>query len=181
MASTCAPILIQLGINPICAHFFVFYFGIAADITPPVALAAYAASAIAKSRPMATAVNATKLGIAKFVVPYIFAFSPILLLVGDNVTVPLVILNTGTAMIGVFGLQCALINTLFQHHLNPILRILFAASGLCMLVPGTATDIIGACGIIVLCVLQLFIAKRGGKGKNNTETASIEETEPNPV
>ena len=88
MASTCAPILIQLGIDPICAHFFVFYFGIAADITPPVALAAYAASAIAKSRPMATAVNATKLGIAKFVVPYIFAFSPVLLLLGDDVTAP---------------------------------------------------------------------------------------------
>jgi TRAP-type uncharacterized transport system fused permease subunit len=181
MASTCAPILIQLGINPICAHFFVFYFGIAADITPPVALAAYAASAIAKSRPMATAVNATKLGIAKFVVPYIFAFSPILLMVGDDVTAPLIILNTVTAMIGVFGLQCALINTLFQHHLNPILRIMFAAFGLCMLVPGTATDLIGVCGIVLLCVLQLFISKRGGKGKKNLEPVVDEETNPEPA
>jgi TRAP transporter 4TM/12TM fusion protein len=165
MASTCAPILIQLGIDPICAHFFVFYFGIAADITPPVALAAYAASAIAKSRPMATAVNATKLGIAKFVVPYIFAFSPILLLVGDNVTAGAVILNTGTAAIGVFGLQCALINTLFQHHLNPVLRICFAAAGLCMMIPGTLTDICGAVAIVALCVLQWWLGRRArGKG-----------------
>jgi TRAP transporter 4TM/12TM fusion protein len=174
MASTCAPILIQLGIDPICAHFFVFYFGIAADITPPVALAAYAASAIAKSRPMATAVNATKLGIAKFVVPYIFAFSPILLLVGDDVTLPLVILNTGTALIGVFGLQCALTNTLFQHHLNPILRIAFAAAGICMLVPGTMTDVIGVVGIVALCALQLLISRKGRKN-NNTPSANAEE------
>ncbi len=135
MASTCAPILIQLGIDPICAHFFVFYFGIAADITPPVALAAYAASAIAKSRPMATAVNATKLGIAKFVVPYIFAFSPVLLLLGDDVTAVAVVSNTLTALVGVFGLQCALTNTLFHHHLNPVFRIVLAAGGLGMMIP----------------------------------------------
>ncbi|WP_165251651.1 TRAP transporter fused permease subunit [Adlercreutzia sp. ZJ304] len=160
MASTCAPILIQLGIDPICAHFFVFYFGIAADITPPVALAAYAASAIAKSRPMATAVNATKLGIAKFVVPYIFAFSPILLLVGDNVTLPAVLLNTGTALVGVFGLQCALTNTLFQHHLNPVFRIILAIGGLGMMIPGTVSDIAGLVIIVGMCTVQYILSKK---------------------
>lgn len=80
MAATCAPILIQLGVPLICAHFFVFYFGILADITPPVALAAYAGSAIAKSRPMRTAVNATRLGIAAYIIPFIFAFYPALIL-----------------------------------------------------------------------------------------------------
>ena len=79
MASTCAPILIKMGIPVVAAHFFVFYFGIVADITPPVALAAYAGSAIAKSDPMKTGVNATKLAIAAFIVPYIFAYSPALL------------------------------------------------------------------------------------------------------
>ncbi len=160
MASTCAPILIQLGIDPICAHFFVFYFGIAADITPPVALAAYAASAIAKSRPMATAVNATKLGIAKFVVPYIFAFSPVLLLLGDDVTAFTVILNTGTALVGVFGLQCALTSMLFGYHLNPLVRLAFAAGGLCMMIPGTATDIAGLMVIVGLCGFQMMLARK---------------------
>ena len=84
MASTCAPILIQLNFPVVAAHFFVFYFGIVADITPPVALAAYAGSAIAKSDPMKTGVNATKLAIAAFIVPYIFAYSPALLF--ENIT-----------------------------------------------------------------------------------------------
>ena len=81
MASTCAPILMSpaIGIPKVAAHFFVFYFGIVADITPPVALAAYAGSAIAKAPPMKTAFNATRLAIAAFIVPYIFAFSPVML------------------------------------------------------------------------------------------------------
>ena len=163
MASTCAPILIQLGINPICAHFFVFYFGIAADITPPVALAAYAASAIAKSRQMMTAVNATKLGIGKFVVPYIFAFSPVLLLIGDEATIPVVIWNTFTALIGIMGLQCALTNTLFDRHINPVFRILFALGGLGMMIPGPSTDLMGFVLIVIVGAAQFVIARKKGK------------------
>ena len=160
MASTCAPILIQLGIDPICAHFFVFYFGIAADITPPVALAAYAASAIAKSRPMMTAVNATKLGIAKFVVPYIFCFSPVLLMVGDDVTALTVILNTLSALGGMFGIQCALTNTLFERRINPLFRILLAAGGLGMMIPGAASDVAGLVLILVICGVQFLLARK---------------------
>ena len=81
MASTCAPILITIGVPKMAAHFFVFYFGIVADITPPVALAAYAGSAIAKSNPMKTGINATKLAIGAFVVPYIFCLNPAMLLI----------------------------------------------------------------------------------------------------
>ena len=84
MASTCAPILVQMGFPLVAAHFFVFYFGIVADITPPVALAAYAGAAIAKANPMKTGINATKLAIAAFIVPYIFAYSPAMLF--DNVS-----------------------------------------------------------------------------------------------
>ena len=183
MASTCAPILIQLGIDPICAHFFVFYFGIAADITPPVALAAYAASAIAKSRPMMTAVNATKLGIATFIAPYIFCFSPILLLVGDNVQIYQVVLNTLTALGGIFGIQCALTNTLFGKHLNPIFRILLAAGGLGMMVPGSVSDVAGLALIAAICVIQLLLSRKeknatppnggnGGPDPSNGESGS---------
>ncbi len=176
MASTCAPILIQLGIDPICAHFFVFYFGIAADITPPVALAAYAASAIAKSRPMMTAVNATKLGIAKFVVPYIFCFSPVLLMVGDDVTVLTVVLNTLSALGGMFGIQCALTNTLFERHINPLFRILLAAGGLGMMIPGAASDVAGLVLILVICGIQFLLARKDrGKTPPNDGDAPHDE------
>lgn len=84
MAATCAPILIRMGVPALAAHFFVFYFGIVADITPPVALAAYAGSAIAKANPMKTAFNASRLAIAVFIVPYVFCFSPALLMIDTN-------------------------------------------------------------------------------------------------
>ena len=112
---------------------------------------------------MATAVNATKLGIAKFVVPYIFAFSPILLLVGDNVTLPAVLLNTCTALVGVFGLQCALTNTLFHRHVNPLIRIVLAAGGLGMMIPGTLSDLVGLAVIVLMCGVQWLLAKRTRK------------------
>ena len=140
MASTCAPILITLGIGKIPAHFFVFYFGIVADITPPVALAAYAGSAIAKSNPMKTGVNATKLAIAAFIVPYIFAFNPAMLLVDTG---PLdVVVIVVTSLIGLFGVAAALNGTLFCR-ISPLFRVLMAAGGLSMMFPGFASDIIG--------------------------------------
>ena len=107
MASTCAPILIKMGFPLVAAHFFVFYFGIVADITPPVALAAYAGSAIAKGNPMKTGINATKLAIAAFIVPYIFAYSPAMLFV--NVTsVWEVIQIVLSALLGIFGVAAGL-------------------------------------------------------------------------
>ena len=113
MASTCAPILIKMGIPVVAAHFFVFYFGIVADITPPVALAAYAGSAIAKSDPMKTGVNATKLAIAAFIVPYIFAYSPALLF--ENVSgwweVTQICIS---ALLGIFGIAAALNGHLYK-------------------------------------------------------------------
>ena len=84
MATTCAPILIKMGMNPFAAHMFVFYFGIVADITPPVALAAYAGSAIAGSKPMVTAFNATQLAIAAFIVPFVFGLNPALLFINTT-------------------------------------------------------------------------------------------------
>ena len=113
MASTCAPILIQLGFPLVAAHFFVFYFGIVADITPPVALAAYAGAAIAKSDPMKTGINATKLAIAAFIVPYIFAYSPALLF--ENISgwweVAQICIS---ALLGIFGIAAALNGFLYK-------------------------------------------------------------------
>ena len=109
MASTCAPILIQMGVPMICAHFFVFYYGIVADITPPVALAAYAGAAISGGSPMKTGVNATRLAIAGFIIPFIFALSPDMLLVNTTwyevllitVTLLLIYPGIGTDVFGV--------------------------------------------------------------------------------
>ncbi len=154
MASTCAPILMQLSIDPICAHFFVFYFGIAADITPPRGFGRVCGE---RHREVASDGHGGQRNQARHRQvrgSYIFAFSPVLLLVGDDVTAVAVISNTLTALIGVFGLQCALTNTLFHHHLNPVFRIVLAAGGLGMMIPGAASDIAGAVVIAAMCGLQ---------------------------
>ena len=113
MAATTAPILIRMGVPALAAHFFVFYFGIVADITPPVALAAYAGSAIAKSNPMKTAFNASRLAIAVFIVPYVFCFSPALLLIDTNALQVAQI--AATSLIGIFGVSAALEGYVFAH------------------------------------------------------------------
>ena len=141
MAGVCAPILIALNVEAVAAHFFVFYFGIVADITPPVALAAYAGSAIAKSDPMKTGFTATRLAIAAFVVPYVFALNPAMLFV--NVDSPLTVIQICiSSLLGIFGIAAAL-NGFLARKLHPLVRVVLAAAGLCMVVPGTISDLIG--------------------------------------
>ncbi len=158
MASTCAPILVQLGFPAVAAHFFVFYFGIVADITPPVALAAYAGSAIAKSNPMKTGINATKLAIAAFIVPYIFAYSPALLF--ENISgwweVAQICIS---ALLGIFGIAAALNGHLYKK-IPWILRIVLVAGGLGMMIPGTWTDVIGLALVAAVVAVQYWSAKR---------------------
>ena len=113
MAATCAPILVRMGIPTVAAHFFVFYFGIVADLTPPVALAAYAGAAIAQANPMKTALTATKLAIAAFIVPYVFALNPAMLFI--DTTVWEVALICITSLVGIFGVSAALEGHLFCH------------------------------------------------------------------
>ena len=158
MASTCAPILIQMGIPTIAAHFFVFYFGIVADITPPVALAAYAGSAIAKGNPMKTGITATRLAIAAFIIPFVFAYSPSILFVGDVVWYD-VILIALTATIGMIGVAAGLSGYLVKS-MNVLERVLTIAGGLCLIVPGTLTDVIGLALIAVGVVLQIVLSKK---------------------
>lgn len=155
MASTCAPILIKMGYPLVAAHFFVFYFGIVADITPPVALAAYAGSAIAKSNPMKTGINATKLAIAAFIVPFIFAYNPQMLF--ENVTSVFQIIQIViTALLGIFAVAAGLEGYILQPMHWP-LRVLAVIGGLTLLIPGTVSDLIGlviVAGIIALQVMQ---------------------------
>ena len=157
MATTCAPVLIKMGIPAVAAHFFVFYFGIVADITPPVALAAYAGSAIAQSNPMKTALNATKLAIAAFIVPYIMAYSPAMVLVDTNFieVVGIVI----SSILGMFGVAAALNGHLFRP-IPMLLRLAICAGGLMMMVPGALTDAIGIALVGGVFAFQYFGARK---------------------
>ncbi len=156
MASTCAPILITIGVPKIAAHFFVFYFGIVADITPPVALAAYAGSAIAKSNPMKTGIQATKLAIAAFIVPYVFALNPAMLFV-DTTAVEVVMIII-TSIVGLFCIAMAL-EGYFMTEVPVWLRILSAIGGLGLIIPGTVTDLIGL-GILVIIFVEQILSKK---------------------
>ena len=158
MATTCAPILVNgMGINKIAANMFVFYFGIVADITPPVALAAYAGSAIAKSNPMKTALNASRLAIAAFIVPYIFAFNPAMLFIDTGVLGVVTIIVT--SLIGLFGVAAGLEGYMFAN-LNVIERLLSIVGGLCLIIPGTVTDIVGIVLVGISAALQMMKKKK---------------------
>lgn len=157
MATTCAPILVTgMGIEPIAAHMFVFYFGIVADITPPVALAAYAGSAIAKSNPMKTAINASKLAIAAFIVPYIFALNPAMLFI--NTTAMGVIVIVITSIIGLFGVAAGLEGYMFTH-MPMWQRLLSIGGGLMLIDPGHLTDMVGVAIVGAVMLLQ-FVGKK---------------------
>ncbi len=157
MAATCAPILIRMGVEPIAAHFFVFYFGIVADLTPPVALAAYAGAAIAQANPMKTAFTATKLAIGAFIVPYVFALNPAMLFV--NTTPMAVVLICITSCIGIFAVSAAL-QGYFLHNMKWYERIVCAAGGLLLIYPGIVTDAIGVGLVGIVLLIQLLTKKK---------------------
>lgn len=157
MAATCAPILIRMGVPAIAAHFFVFYFGIVADLTPPVALAAYAGAAIAQANPMKTALTSTKLAIAAFIVPYVFALNPAMLFI--DTTAAEVILISITSFVGIFAISAALEGYLF-HHIPWYLRILSAIGGLMLIYPGLMTDTAGVALVGIVVLLQYISSKK---------------------
>ena len=157
MASTCAPILIKMGVPTIAAHFFVFYFGIVADITPPVALAAYAGSAIAKSNPMKTATTATRLAIAAFIIPFVFAFNPDMLLI--DATLGSILTISITSVLGMIGVAAGLSGYLLKK-MNIVERVLAVVGGLLLVIPGTVTDIIGIVLTLIVLALQFLGKKR---------------------
>ena len=156
-ASILAPSLIKLGLAPLTAHLFVFYFACLSAITPPVALAAYAGAGIAKTNPMTTAVEACKLGFAGFMVPFAFCYNPAMMMqgsVGEIISVAI------SAIIGV-----AIMSAGFQGwllwKLNWLERIVFIAGGLLMFIPGTLTDITG---LVIAAALLLVNVKKWEKG-----------------
>lgn len=142
-----APALIQLGVPVLAAHMFAFYFGIIADVTPPVALAAYAGAGISGGNPMKTGVIAAKLSIAAFLVPYIFVYNPQLLLI--NTTFAGMAWSTCTAIVGMVGISVSMIGYGIRPT-NKLQRILFFVAGLLLVDPGALTDAIGAVLLVAL-------------------------------
>ena len=157
MAATCAPILIRMGVPAIAAHFFVFYFGIVADLTPPVALAAYAGAAIAQANPMKTALTATKLAIGAFIVPYVFALNPAMLFV--DTTIGEVILIVITSLVGIFGVSSGLQGYILKE-MPWWERIIAIVGGLLLIYPGLVTDIVGLVMVGGMILLQYLGKKR---------------------
>lgn len=152
-----APALVQMDVPVLAAHMFAFYFGIVADVTPPVALAAYAGAGIAGANPMRCGVIAAKLAIAAFIVPYIFVLAPELLMI--NATPLTIAYSALTAIIGMWGVSMAMIG-FCQNALNSLQRVLFMAGGICMIIPGHITDLVG-----VVCLIAAFMWQRTNKIK----------------
>ena len=157
MATTCAPVLIRMGVPGIAAHMFVFYFGIVADITPPVALAAYAGSAIAGGSPMKTGFNATRLAIAAFIIPYVMALNPAMVFV-DTTALEVVEIIV-TSLVGMYGLSMAL-EGYCRSELGWPLRLLAAAGGLCLIYPGLVSDALGLGAVGVAVAVSLVQSRR---------------------
>lgn len=161
-ATIAAPILVKLGFSLLASHMFVFYFGILADITPPVALASYAASGIAGSKPLKTGVESTRLAIAAFLIPYIFVYSPQMLLENTAWTGALWIIVS--SMLGMIGVGAAMIGY-WSRPLAPWARILLFFSGILLIVPEPVSSAAGLLATVALYVIHLrfYRDKRANK------------------
>ncbi|RAK08120.1 TRAP transporter 4TM/12TM fusion protein [Halanaerobium saccharolyticum] len=161
LATMAAPALTQLGVPILAAHLFVLYFGVVADLTPPAALAAYAGAGISGSDPFKTGLTAVKLAIAGFVVPFVFAYSPSLLLI--DTTAVQVILITGSSILGVFSLAAAVLGYL-NRKTTILERLLLLGSAYGLLIPGWQLDLLG----ILLLVVVLYLQFKGKDLKPKT-------------
>lgn len=147
-----APALVNMGVFPLAAHLFIFYFGIISAITPPVALASIVAAGIAKEKPLPTSITALRLGVPGFLIPYMFVFGPELILEGTTAEI---IISTITAIAGVFALAIGA-QTYFMRKLKVWESILFIGISLMLLYPELLTDIVG---ITIFLILLIFIYK----------------------
>lgn len=155
-SSMAAPALVQFGVEPFVSHMFVFYFGILANLTPPVALAAFAGAGISGGNPNRTGFISLKLAAAGILVPYIFVYSPELLM--QNAGILEVIWVSITAAIGIIALGSALEGYLYGN-LNWLLRFLTAAGALTLVIPGFISDIVGFL-LITIAIITIFVQRR---------------------
>jgi TRAP transporter 4TM/12TM fusion protein len=161
LVAVAAPALAQLQVEPLVAHFFVFYYGVLADITPPVALAAYAAAGIAGSNPFQTGNTAFRLGIAKALVPFVFVYSPALLLVVDGFTWWLFSVTLLGAMLGIASLGVAFSGYFFTH-LAKWERWWVALVSFLFIAPGMMTLVLGMVAMSPILIRQIMARDRTG-------------------
>lgn len=153
LAVLVAPALIDLGVNPLSAHLFIFYFGVISSITPPLALAAYAGASIAKCNPIETAVRATRIGIVAYIIPYLFVYKPHLLMSGTASQVGLGLIESVVAVTGfVAAVQGYLFRPLGGRH-----RLVLLAGSIVTVIPGVTATAIGAV-IVVGCAYWLKLS-----------------------
>lgn len=161
LASLVAPALVEVGLEPMAAHLFVLYFGMMSMITPPIALAAFAAASIAKADPTKTGIASVKFGWTAFIIPFLFAFSPTLILIGEPLAIAWAIV---TAAFGVWLVSSALAGY-FVDRLSPAMRGVFAFAGLNSLIPAGAfpgaiyTDIVGVALGILAMAYSVYVAR----------------------
>jgi TRAP transporter 4TM/12TM fusion protein len=162
LAALVAPSLIEVGVKPLAAHLYVMYFGMMSMITPPIAIAAFAAASLAGADAMRTGFAATRFGWTAFIVPVLFVYSPSLLLIGDPVSVAVAFC---TAMFGVWLVSCGTVGY-FMRPLGPFGRLLFAGAGIASLIPadafagGVLLDIVGVVGGVALMLSEYVTVTR---------------------
>ncbi|MET3575691.1 TRAP transporter permease [Bhargavaea ullalensis] len=156
-AGVAVPVVVALS-----AHLFVFYFGIIADITPPVALAAFAASGISGGDPIKTGVNAAKLAIAAFIIPYMFVYNPAMLMMDASILE--IVWVTATALAGMIAIGAGFVGYWYRK-LNWMERIGALAAGIMLIFPENMTDIFGIALFVILIAIQIMTKNRGSKGK----------------
>ena len=159
LAVLVAPALIKMGVEPLAAHLFIFYFGVISSITPPLALAAYAAASIAGSKPLETAVQASKMGVVAFLIPYLFVYKPQLLLIGDWPQIALVVLEASVAVVGF----AAAIQGFLIRHLSVPLRLAMLAGACLAVAPGIVPTLAGM-ALVLLPAAWLHWYRPAGDG-----------------
>lgn len=157
LALLVAPALKEMSVLPMAAHLFIFYFGIISNVTPPVALAAYAAAGVARCNPTKTGIFAFKLSLSGFILPFMFVYNPVLLMEGSPIEI---IQSLATALLGIYSLSAALEKFIFKWNINQIERIVLFASALLLIVPGTVTDLAGFAVLAVIFLLKTAAEKR---------------------
>src|SRR5699024_8002049 len=156
-AAVVAPALVEMGVSPLGAHMFVFYFACLSAFTPPVALAAFAAAGISKSSPMSVALNAMKIGAVAFVIPFVFVYGPELLLEGKAFNVILAII---TSLIGEYELASSMEGWFINFKVNVLIRIILGISSILLFIPSIATDVIGVSCLLISIFLTRLTKKQ---------------------
>ena len=162
LALLVVPALKQMNVLPLAAHLFIFYFGIISNVTPPVALAAYAAAGVARCNPTRTGVFAFKLSLSGFILPFMFVYNPVLLMQGGALEI---IQSLITALLGIYSLSAALEKFVFKWNINQAERLVLLASALLLIIPGTITDLIGFAVLLGIFLIKTAEEKKGNYAK----------------